>query len=340
MIKIGINGFNRIVKMIIYLTIKNSNSNIKIVGINIKNEKLIDIDNLIYILKYDTIHRLPKINIIKNNNNIIINNKHIIRITNEKKNFKWDKINAKYIIETEKKNENNLYNHIKSGAKKVIFTYYPKNKKIPIFILGLNHKLINKDNNIISSSSSSINCLAIILKVLHKEFIINECLATNIKSLNNKLTIIDDLNLKNKNIIKCRSFLNNIIPIKNKFKKKINLIIPELKNKIKGLDLIVPNINSSLIDLNIKINKSTSYKDVKNIIKFYSKNELSGILGYNKKKLISSDFLDDIRISIFDSKRSTMLNKKFLKIISWYNNEISYSKKLIDLIKYIEYNII
>ncbi|WGH26543.1 MAG: type I glyceraldehyde-3-phosphate dehydrogenase [Candidatus Shikimatogenerans bostrichidophilus] len=338
MIKIGINGFNRIVKMIIYLTIKNENDNIRIVGINIK--KFINIDYLIYILKYDSIHKLPKINIIKNNNNIIINNKHIIRITNKKKNFKWDEINAKYIIETEKENENNLFNHIKSGAKKVIFTYYPKNKKIPIFILGLNHKLINKDNNIISSSSSTINCLAIILKVLHKEFIINECLATNIKSLNNELTIIDDFNFKKKNIIKCRSFLYNIIPIKNKFKKKINLIIPELKNKIKGLDLIVPNINSSLIDLNVKINKSSSYKDIKNIIKFYSKNELSGILGYNKKKLVSSDFLNDIRISIFDSKRSIMLNKKFFKIISWYNNEKSYSKKLIDLIKYIEYNII
>ncbi|WGH25648.1 MAG: type I glyceraldehyde-3-phosphate dehydrogenase [Candidatus Shikimatogenerans bostrichidophilus] len=334
MIKIGINGFNRIGKMIFYSAIKNKN--IKIVAIN-----KINIKDLIYILKYDSIHKLPKLNIIidKKYNNIIVNNKHIIRITNENDNLDWKSVDAKYIIETTGNfiDEKSLLNHIKYGAKKVIITYPPKDENIPIFVIGVNHKLINKYNNIIYYASSTTNCLSPILKILHREFEIIECLITIINSNYNDFNIIDDIN---KNYILGRSILCNIIPYKKKIYKEIYKIIPEIKGKIKDISYLVPNINNvSIVDLTIRIKKSTNYDNIKKIIKFYSKNELSGILGYINNDIVSTDILDDTRISIFDAKAGIMLNPNFFKIICWYDNEIGYSNKIINFIEYIEYNI-
>ncbi|WGH27042.1 MAG: type I glyceraldehyde-3-phosphate dehydrogenase [Candidatus Shikimatogenerans bostrichidophilus] len=344
MIKIGINGFNRISKIILYYAIKRKN--IEIVSININNFDNIDIDKIIYMIKYDSLYNkeFNKLNIIKYKNNIIINNKNFIKITNIKniKDLKWKKLKAKYIIETNNKNKylykKNLLNHIKVGAKKVILTNYSKDKKIPIFIIGVNHKLIKKKHNIFSISTSTINCLAPILKILHRELKIKELLITNINSLNNDKNILKLDKYYNNYFY--RSSLYNIIPnINNYLNKDIIKIIPELKNKINNISFIVPILGVSLVDLNIKIKKNISFDNLKKIFKFYSKNEFSGILGYNNKELVSIDFLYNKNLSIFDSKLSLMLNKKFFKIISWYNNEIAYSNKLLDLIEYIEYNL-
>ncbi|WGH26014.1 MAG: hypothetical protein NHF93_00680 [Candidatus Shikimatogenerans bostrichidophilus] len=311
MIRIGINGINKIIIMIIYFSLKRKN--IKIININYLN----NINNLIKELNNDNIYKLY---IIKyNNKTIIINNKYKIKITNKKdiKKLKWKKYKIKYIIETNNNSllKKDLYKHIKAGAKKVILLNNIKHKDIPIFILGINHNLLKKKYKIISSPYYVFYCLIPILKIIHREFGIIKTFITNIEE--------EDIKINNNNNYKL-----------------INNIIPELKNKIKWINIYIPNNNRSInfIDLIIKIKKYTNYENIKNIIKYYSKNEFSGILGYfNKKKKIN--FLYDSRISILDIKNSFMLDNNLIKIISWYNYKISYTNKILDLIEYMEYNL-
>ncbi|MDH3003781.1 MAG: hypothetical protein NHF95_00605 [Candidatus Shikimatogenerans sp. JK-2022] len=340
MIKIGINGFNEISKLIIYYTIKKKN--IKVICINCN----ININKIINILNYDIIYNKNLIfSIKKYNNKIIINNNYIINIINIKniKNIKWNKYEIKYLIETNNKKKylkkKNLLKHIKYGkVKKVILTNYAIDKKIPIFIIGINHKLITNKHKIFSISSSTVNCLIPLLKIIHREFNIIETLITNIKSINNYLL--------NKNFFKKIKYNNiyykllyNLIPcyeINKYLNNDIIKIIPELNNKINNITFINNNYNLlSLVDLNIKIKNKINYKKLKKILKFYSENELSGILDYNNKKKLLINYLYNKNLSIFDSKLSLILKKNFLKIISWYNN-IAYINKLLDLIKYID----
>ncbi|MDH3004271.1 MAG: hypothetical protein NHG00_00455 [Candidatus Shikimatogenerans sp. JK-2022] len=317
MIKIGINGFNIISKMIIYNILKKYKIyNIKIVAININNDN-INIDNLIYMLKYDNIYKLSKIIIIKDviNNKIIINNKLSIKILNVK-NINWKLYNIKYLIDTIY--TNNPYIHIKNGAEKTILTYY--NDKYPTYVLGVNHNKISKKNNIISYASNTTNCITPILKILHREYIIKEGFITIIKS-----------NYDNNN--------NNFKLNKDKYYKEIYRVLPDINKLIKDITIYLPiNINISLIDLTIKFKKKTTYEKIKKKIKFYSKNEFTGIVKYSNKEILYTDILYNKNISIFDAQSGSMLNKKYFKIISWYNNVIGYTNKIIDLIIYMENN--
>ncbi|WGH25283.1 MAG: type I glyceraldehyde-3-phosphate dehydrogenase [Candidatus Shikimatogenerans bostrichidophilus] len=325
MINIGINGFNIISKMIIYNIIKKKDKNINIVAINIANEK-INIDKFIYILKYDNIYKLSKIIIIKDikKDKIIINNKFIIKIINENNinNLNWKKYKAKYIIETTYTLNPNI--HIKNGANKVILTY--PNFDYPIYVFGVNHSNLKKENNIISYASNTTNCLSPILKILHREYKVLECF----------ITILQNSNFSEYDII--NNYLN-IIPYKSKVNKEIYKVLPEMYKKIKDITFKIPNyIYVSVVDLTIRFKKSTNYEKIKKIIKFYSKNELTGILKYINKDIIYTDILYNKMISIFDAKSSIMLNNNFFKLICWYNNVIGYSNKIIDFIIYIEYN--
>ncbi|MDH3004850.1 MAG: hypothetical protein NHG09_00075 [Candidatus Shikimatogenerans sp. JK-2022] len=316
MIKIGLNGFNRISKIIINNFFKNKKINLVVINLNNNN---INIDNFIKILKYDTIYTKKKIfSIKKNKEEIKINNKYKIKIINEKnlKKVNWKKYKVKYIIETKKKIDPNI--HIKQGASKVILTKKPK-KKYPLLVIGENMDKINKKNNIYYFSSIYINCLIPILKILHREYKILECYGTFLE----------------KSII-YRKKINNLIPFKNKIYKEIIQIIPDIKN-LKFLNFLVPKINLSVLDLNLKFKKKTNYKKIKKIIKYNSKNEYSGILKYYNKTRYKK-ILYNKNICIFDSKLGFMINKNTVKIICRYN-EIGYINKIIDIILYIEKNI-
>ncbi|BDT61593.1 MAG: hypothetical protein RDO_1210 [Flavobacteriales endosymbiont of Rhyzopertha dominica] len=327
MIKIGINGFNKITKKIIFLMIKYNNINI--VGINLNNN--ININNFIYILKYNLLKKFNNIKIIKIKNNIIINKKYNIRITNHNniKKIKWYKINVKYIIETNNNlNYKYLFNHIKYGkVKNVILTTSNIIKKIPIILLGINHKLLTNKYKIISYSTSFINCIIPILKILHRKFIIKNCFITNIKSLKIFNNYFKKYNfsfiLKNTNI-----------------SKQINNIYSEFKNKIYSNTIIIPNSKIPLINFKIEFKKKIKNSNkIINIIKYNSKNEFSGILGYINKNIIYNNIIDDNNVSIIDINSIKLLNNKYLNITSYYKNDNAYCKKIIDFIKYIDNNI-
>ncbi|MDH3005025.1 MAG: type I glyceraldehyde-3-phosphate dehydrogenase, partial [Candidatus Shikimatogenerans sp. JK-2022] len=193
----------------------------------------------------------------------------------------------------------------------------------PMYVFGVNHNKFKKTNNIISYASNTTNCISPILKILHREYKILECFITILKNDYNKM---------------CNNYLN-IKPYKSKYYKEIYKILPEMHKKIKDITFIIPNyINISFIDLSIKLKKSTTYEKIKKNIKLYSKNEFSGILKYINKDIVYTDILYNNMISIFDAKSGVMLNNNFYKIICWYNNEIAYSNKIIDFIKYIEEN--
>ncbi|MDH3004456.1 MAG: hypothetical protein NHG08_00505 [Candidatus Shikimatogenerans sp. JK-2022] len=320
MINIGINGFNKLSKIIILNIIKNNKyKNINIIIININNFKI----NLNYLkkkIKYNNIYNFLKIIIIKNkkNNELIINNKLIIKIINEKNinNINWNKYKIKYIIDI-------LYNinpkiYIKYGIKKVILINN-FNNKFPSFVFGINHNNLKNKYNIINYPSNTTNCVLPILKIFDREYEIKKCYLTILKSnFNNKICYY---------------------PKKTKIYKEIIKILPNFKKKIRDITLNIPlYVKLSLIDLNIILKKNITYKKIKNLIKFNSKNEFSGIIKYYNKKIIYNNILYNKNICIYDSKFSIILKKNFLKLICWYNNYIGYINKLLDFIIYIDNN--
>lgn len=329
-IKIGINGFGRIGKLIFNLSL--SNNDINIVAIN----DIIDPEYIVYMIKYDSVHRQYKKSIILDNNYIIINKSHRIRLSSEKcpSNIKWNEVGAEYIIESTgiflSKKEISL--HFKSGAKKVILSAPPKDD-IPMFIMGVNHKLLTKNHNIISTASCTTNCLAPLVKVLHNHFGIVEGLMTTIHSITATQNIVDGKSEKDWR--SGRSALVNIIPSSTGAAKSVGKVIKELDGKLTGMSFRVPTLNGSVVDLTVSLKINTSLKEIKNIIKYSSEHDLKGILGYIEDPIVSTDIIGDKRTSIFDSNASIMLNSNFFKLISWYDNETGYSDKVIEIIKYI-----
>ncbi|WP_185850360.1 type I glyceraldehyde-3-phosphate dehydrogenase [Blattabacterium cuenoti] len=330
-IKIGINGIGRIGKLV-FLSALNRN-NIEVVSVN----DLVSIEYLAYILKYDSIHSCFKRNInvnIENDNYLVINGKRI-KVTNEKDPIKltWGKLNVEYVIESTglflTKNLASL--HLKSGAKKVILSAPPKDD-IPMFVMGVNHKKINKNDNIISNASCTTNCLSPIVKVLDDNFGVLEGLMTTIHASTATQKVVDSVSQKDWKL--GRSSLINIIPSSTGAANAVGKIIPSLNGKLTGMAFRVPVPNVSVLDFTVYLKKSADYKTIKDCMKKASEGYLKGILGYTEDAVVSTDFIGDNRISIFDASSSIMLNPKFLKVVSWYDNEVGYSNKLIDIIEH------
>lgn len=330
-IKIGINGFGRIGSLVFNAALQRDN--IEVVGIN----DLIDINYLVYMLKYDSVHNLYLKNkhIRIENNNILINDKKI-RVTSEKNPLKlnWGQINADFVVESTGLflTQEKAKAHIQSGAKKVIMSAPPKDNT-PMFVMGVNNKNLSLSDNIISNASCTTNCLAPLVKVLHDNFGIVEGLMTTVHATTATQKTVDGVSEKDWR--GGRSALLNIIPSSTGAAQAVGKVIPDLKNKLTGMAFRVPTANVSVVDLTVRLKMNTSYEDVKSAIKVASKTELEGILGYTEDAVVSQDFIGDTRTSIFDAEASIMLSPTFLKVISWYDNEIGYSNKLIDLIIYI-----
>ena len=326
-IKIGINGFGRIGRLVFRASFERDD--IEIVALN----DLVETDYLAYMLKYDTIHGHFKGDIQVEGNSIIVNGKKI-RITAEKdpENLKWDEAGVEYVVEStglfttqEKCNA-----HLASGAKRVIISAPPKDDT-PMFVLGVNH-LKYKGESVVSNASCTTNCLAPIAKVIYDNFGIAEALMTTVHSITATQKTVDGLSSKDWRGGRAAS--GNIIPSSTGAAKAVTKVIPELKGKLTGMAFRVPTLNVSVVDLTVKLEKETTYNEIKEAMKKASENELKGILGYTEEAVVSSDFFGDPRTSIFDAEAGIMLNPTFVKLVAWYDNEWGYSSKVLDMIKH------
>ncbi|WP_367670539.1 type I glyceraldehyde-3-phosphate dehydrogenase [Sodalis-like secondary symbiont of Drepanosiphum platanoidis] len=327
-IRVAINGFGRIGRGVFRAAQKRND--IKIVSIN----DLLDIDYISYMLKYDSTHGNfnGKISIKKNT---ILVNKKKIKCFSEKNilNLPWNKMKIDVVVEstglflTNEKSKK----HIISGAKKVILTG-PSQDNTPMFVMGVNHKKYNGED-IISNASCTTNCLAPLVKIIHKKFKIIEGLMTTVHATTATQKPIDGPSKKDWR--GGRGALQNIIPSSTGAAKAVGKVIPELNGKLTGISFRVPTSNVSVVDLTIRLKNSVSYKEICKTIKDASEKEFFGIVGYTEDSVVSSDFNGNSLISIFDASAGISLNNNFVKLISWYDNETGYSHKVLDLISYI-----
>lgn len=324
--KIGINGFGRIGRLVFRAAI--NNPAVEIVGIN----DLIELDYMAYMLKYDSTHGIFKGDISIEGGNLVVNGKKI-RVTAERdpSNLKWDEIGAEYVVESTglflDKEKGAL--HLKAGAKRVILSA-PAKDDTPTFVMGVNHKKYTADMTIVSNASCTTNCLAPIAKVLNDNFTILEGLMTTVHAVTATQKTVDSPSAKDWR--GGRGAYQNIIPSSTGAARAVGLVIPELKGKLTGMSFRVPTPDVSVVDLTCRIEKGASYDEIKAAMKYASENEMKGILGYTEDEVVSNDFLGDSRTSIFDAKAGISLNNNFVKVISWYDNEWGYSNKVVDLI--------
>ena len=327
-IKLGINGFGRIGRLITRIVI--GMPNIELVAINNPSTTP---EYMAYLFKYDSVHGKFNGKIEYNDNQLIINNKHI-DIYRELKPFdiKWSDSNADYIIESTGRfttlDQASL--HLNGGSKKVIVT--SPSQDIPMFVMGVNENKYSSNINIVSNASCTTNCLAPLVKVIDDNFCIVEGFVTTIHAITASQKTVDSSSVKDWRA--GRSTINNIIPSSTGASKVITKIYPHLNEKIKCMSFRVPIIDVSTIDCTIKIKKEVSLEEVINIIKNYSDNELIGILGYTRDDVVSSDFIGDSRSCIVDIKSSMILGNNFIKLVAWYDNEWGYSNRVVNLLEY------
>jgi len=327
-IKIGINGFGRIGRLVFRAASKNKN--IQVVGIN----DLIDTNYMSYLLRYDTTHGRFNGSVSVNGNNLEVNGEKI-RVTNEKDPSKlyWSEVEAEYVVESTGLflTKDSAKGHIESGAKKVIMSA-PSKDDTPMFVMGVNNKQYTSNMNFVSNASCTTNCLAPLIKVLHDNFGIVSGLMTTVHATTASQKIVDSPTTKDWR--SGRAAFANIIPSSTGAAKAVGRIIPELDGRLTGMAFRVPTIDVSVIDLTVNLNSSTNYQDICLAMKNASENDLKGILGYTEEDVVSTDFIGDSRTSIFDAGASIMLNEKFVKVVSWYDNEWGYSSKIVELIKH------
>ena len=329
-IKIGINGFGRIGRLVFRAGIKQDN--IEIVGIN----DLIDANYMSYMLKYDTTHGRFDGSVEVSGNDLIVNG-NTIKVTSERdpNNINWGNTGADYVVESTGLflTEESSKGHIASGAKKVIMSA-PSKDSTPMFVMGVNNEKYTSDMNFVSNASCTTNCLAPMAKVLNDNFGIESGLMTTVHAATASQKIVDGPSMKDWR--GGRSVFGNIIPSSTGAAKAVGKVIPSLDGKLTGMAFRVPTVNVSVVDLTVNLSNETTYEDICNAMKNASENELKGIMGYTDEALVSTDFIGDTRTSIFDSKAGIMLNSKFVKLVSWYDNEWGYSTKVIELINFMD----
>ncbi|MFN0050101.1 MAG: type I glyceraldehyde-3-phosphate dehydrogenase [Cytophagales bacterium] len=328
-VKVGINGFGRIGRLVFRAAA--NNPNIEVVGIN----DLIDVDYMVYMLKYDSTHgRFDGTAEVKDGK-MVVNGKEI-RVTAERDpaNLKWSEIGADYVVESTGLflDKATASKHLEAGAKYVVLSA-PAKDDTPTYVMGVNNKKFTKDQTIISNASCTTNCLAPISKVLNDKWGIEEGLMTTVHAATATQKTVDGPSAKDWR--GGRGAYQNIIPSSTGAAKAVGLVIPELKGKLTGMSFRVPTADVSVVDLTVKLKTPATYEEIKAEMKRASENELKGILGYTEDEVVSTDFLGDARTSIFDAKAGIQLSPQFLKVVSWYDNEWGYSNKVVDLISYI-----
>ncbi len=325
-IKVGINGFGRIGSLVFGALLERDN--VEIVGIN----DLIDANYMAYMIKYDSVHGRFKGDVKVEGNNLVVNGK-TIRVTSERdpNNLKWNEVGAEYIVESTGLflTKESAQAHINAGAKKVILSA-PSKDDTPMFVMGVNHKELTPDVQILSNASCTTNCLAPLAKVVHDNFGILEGLMTTVHATTATQRTVDGPSAKDWR--GGRSALLNIIPSSTGAAKAVGKVIPSLNGKLTGMAFRVPNADVSVVDLTVRLEKPTSYEEICAAMKAASEGELKGILGYTEDLVVSQDFVGDKRTSIFDKDAGIMLSPTFVKLVSWYDNEMGYSNKLADML--------
>jgi glyceraldehyde 3-phosphate dehydrogenase len=330
-IKVGINGFGRIGRLVFRAAV--NNPNVEVVGIN----DLIEVDYMAYMLKYDSTHGLFKGTVEVKDGHLVVDGKHI-RVTAEKDpaNLKWGEIGAEYVVESTGLflDHASASKHIAAGAKRVVISAPAKSEDVPTFVMGVNHKNYAKDMTVVSNASCTTNCLAPLAKVINDKFGILEGLMTTVHAATATQKTVDGPSAKDWR--GGRGAYQNIIPSSTGAAKAVGLVIPALKGKLTGMAFRVPTPDVSVVDLTVRLEKPAKYEDIKKALKDASEGELKGILGYTEDDVVSTDFLGDARTSIFDAKAGIQVSDTFVKLVSWYDNEWGYSNKLVDLMVHME----
>lgn len=329
-IKVGINGFGRISRVVIRASL--DHPEIEIAGINVRNA---DLDYLVYMLKYDsTFGRFPA-KVEKYDDGIVIDGKKIpVYSQAEAVNIPWERCGAEYIMDgtgayvtTEK-----AMDHIKAGAKKVIISAPAKDKTTPTFVYGVNQEKYTKDMTVVSNASCTTNCLAPLCKVLEDNFGIDQGLMSTIHAATAKQKVVDARSMKDWRT--GRSVFGNVIPSTTGAAKAVGLVIPSLSGRMTGISYRVPTADVSVIDLNVVLKNSASYEEICRAVKTASETTLHGVIEYVDDEVVSGDFIGDPHTSIFDAREGIELNDKFFKLIAYYDNEFGYSSKILELIKH------
>ena len=323
-VKLGINGFGRIGRIVFRETL--NRDNVEVVAIN----DLLDVDHLAYLLKYDSVHGRFAGKIEVKDGKLFVNNKHI-RVTAEKDPsiLKWDEVGVDVVAECTGifTTLETAQAHINGGAKKVVIS--SPSADAPMFVMGVNHEKATANDKIVSNASCTTNCLAPLAKVINDNFGIVEALMTTVHATTATQLTVDGPSRKD--FRGGRAALLNIIPASTGAAKAVGKVIPELNGKLTGMSLRVPVADVSVVDMTVKVAKETTYEEIMKVIKNTSETTMKGILGYTEDDVVSQDFVSDPRTSIVDAKAGIGLNSTFFKIVSWYDNEYGYSSKLIDL---------
>lgn len=325
-VKVGINGFGRIGRMVFRAAM--TKPEIEIVGVN---DPFIDPDYMVYMLKYDSVHGQFQGEVSAKDGKLVVNGKEITVFNcMDPKDIDWKSCGAEYIVEstgvfttTEKASA-----HFNGGAKKVVIS--APSADAPMFVMGVNHKTYNKDMKVISNASCTTNCLAPLAKVLNDKFGLVEGLMTTVHATTGTQKTVDGPSKKDWR--GGRAANGNIIPSSTGAAKAVGKVIPELNGKLTGMSMRVPTLDVSVVDLTCRLAKDVTYDEVCAAMKEASEGELKGIMGYTKDAVVSSDFIGDARTSIFDAKAGIALTGNFMKLVSWYDNEWGYSNKLCDLL--------
>ena len=325
MTKVGINGFGRIGRFVFRAA--QTRNDIEIVGIN----DLCPVDYLAYMLKYDTMHGQFEgtIEADVENSKLIVNGKEI-RVTAERNpaDLKWNEIEAEYVVESTGLflSQDKAQGHIEAGAKYVVMSA-PSKDSTPMFVCGVNFDKYEKGTQFVSNASCTTNCLAPVAKVLNDKWGIKDGLMTTVHSTTATQKTVDGPSLKDWR--GGRAAAGNIIPSSTGAAKAVGKVIPELNGKLTGMAFRVPTLDVSVVDLTVNLAKPATYAEICAAMKEASENELKGVLGYTNEEVVSADFLGDARTSIFDAKAGIALTDTFVKVVSWYDNEIGYSNKVL-----------
>ncbi|WP_027016947.1 type I glyceraldehyde-3-phosphate dehydrogenase [Comamonas composti] len=326
-IKIGINGFGRIGRMVFRAAVQNFND-IEVVGIN----DLLEPDYLAYMLKYDSVHGRFKDEVSVEGSNLIVNGKKI-RLTQERDPaaLKWNEVGADIVIEATGLflTDETARKHIAAGAKKVIMSA-PSKDATPMFVFGVNCKTY-AGQDVISNASCTTNCLAPVAKVLNDKWGIKRGLMTTVHAATATQKTVDGPS--NKDWRGGRGILENIIPSSTGAAKAVGVVIPELNKKLTGMSFRVPTSDVSVVDLTVELNSEASYEEICAEMKAQSEGAMKGVLGYTEDKVVATDFRGESCTSVFDAEAGIALDKTFVKVVSWYDNEWGYSNKCLEMVR-------
>ena len=330
MIKVGINGFGRIGRLVFRAA--QERNDVQIVAVN---DPFLDLDYLVYMLQYDTVHGQFKGTAENKGGKLFVNGKEVaFYAEKDPANIGWGASGADYVVESTGvfTTIDKCQAHIAGGAKKVVISA-PSNDA-PMFVCGVNLDAYKSDMNIVSNASCTTNCLAPIAKVLNDNFGIVEGLMTTVHAATNTQKTVDAPSAKDWR--GGRSILGNIIPSSTGAAKAVGKVIPELNGKLTGMAFRVPTADVSVVDLTVRLEKSASYDEIKAAMKLASETTMVGVLGYTEDSVVSSDFIHESRTSVFDAGAGIALNGNFVKVVSWYDNEWGYSNKVLDLIAHMD----